>query len=208
MESQVEKFPETSTAPAPPTPTTFSCQLGPRTGVLGLAGCPTLSRGWARPGGGGRRQATPARSQGPGSTGLGQGLRASALDSSRPSLSAASRGHGLPSEGGPSPAGPASRGPSPGAALGWTDRGRRTGRLRLPGPRDPGRADFPYPGELRPPWGRRAGLGSETLTEENRPEIQERALVPASVPAWHKLDTHVCLSEHCAKSWACKEEQP
>lgn len=60
--------------PPPPSPPTFSRRLSPHTGVLGLARCPTLSRGWAKPGDG-RRPLLASR---------GPGRRDSSRGSARP----------------------------------------------------------------------------------------------------------------------------
>lgn len=189
--------PKLLTAPDP----NFFLLRGPARRRARPGPCPPLSRDRPGLGGGGWRPATPTRRLGPRTAACGQRLRRAALGSSRPSPSAASRARAAAPRARPEPRRTSDPGPQLGATWG---RGAR--RPRLSRATGSGRAGLPDPGERRPPRGRLAGLGTEILTKECRPQSRERAPGPARAPAGHKLHTHACLSERFprAERWACK----
>lgn len=145
----------------------------------------------------GWRRATPTRRLGPGPAACGQRLRAGLQ------LPEPERGEQGPG-GRPAREARVPPGVRPGAPAG-SDLGSRSqtsGRASLA--KGSGRAGSPTRASGDHRGGRLAGLGTEILTKECRPESQERVPTPARAPAGHRLHTRASLSERFprAERWA------
>lgn len=148
-------------------------------------------------GGGGRRPRHAA--WGPGRPAAGSG-------SAGPRWAPAARAR-APRAGPSSPRGrPESRRASGSGTQLGASWGRGARRPHLSRAKGSGRAGSPTRASGDHRGGRLAGLGTEILTKECRPESRERAPTPARAPAGYKLHTHACLCERFprAERWACK----